>query len=642
MVVKPLFFALVVLSACAFSQTPQFTIQDLGALPNLPACTATGLSQSGNVTGYCLSSLGSSLLVNPTTHGFLYSNGVLTDLNVNALSTPTLLPMAVNDSGVVTGAYISINTVSATLTATPFIVQQNGSVTMPQGQMQGVLPFALNNAGQLAGSVIRVGQRSRNLFINGDAVLYTLAGGATSILPAASAGGGAAAFGINSTGTVAGAGVGQNGSAVIPVLWNNGKSQSLPLLAGYQQSLATSVNDSGTAAGAAFDINFTQFTDPLNQGHAALFNTDGSVTDLGVLSGDRSSVATGVNNSGSVVGFSSSKALDFTVQLYPILNSAQSGYRAFLYTSGKMYDLNRLLTNGTGWTLTYATAINNNGQIAGTGIFQSPTGPEQHGFLLSPVTAVPGPSITGIVGAGLSVPAVTSISGNGLFSIFGSLLASTTTGVTQADIVNNQLPTNLGGTCVESGTTKWGLFFVSAGQINALAGDVPSSGTVPVSVVTNCGTANEVTSPAMNVPVAAASPEFLYFVANANGQNPVAAIQALTGAFVGAPGLIAGATFTPAHTGDILTAFGVAFGATTSTDPIGTLDTAANTLTSSHSLTLGGVTIDPSYVGLTPTFAGLYQVNFKVPSGLAAGNQPLVLTVNGTPSPSGPYITVAN
>jgi uncharacterized protein (TIGR03437 family) len=641
MVVKPLLFAFFVLSACAFSQTPQFTIQDLGSLPNLQSCTATGLSQVGNVTGYCLSSIGSSLLVNPTTHGFLYSNGALTDLNVNALSTPTILPMAVNDSGVVTGAYVTINTVSASLTATPFIVQQDGSVTIPEGQMQGVLPFALNNAGQLAGSVIRVAESSFNLFVNGEAVLYTLASGATSILPAPT-GGGAAAFGVNLSGTVAGASIGQNGAVVNPLLWINGKSQSLPQLAAYQQSLAASVNGSGAAAGVAFDINFSQFADPLNQSHAVLFNTDGSATDLGVLPGDKSSLATGINDSGSVVGVSSTKEPDFTVQLYGILNAAQIGYRAFFYTGGKMYDLNMLLKNGTGWTLTYATAINNLGQIAGTGLFQSPTGVEQHGFLLTPVPAVSGPSITGVVGAGLSIPAVTSISPNGLFTIFGSLLASAATGVTQADIVNNQLPTNLGGTCVENGSDKWGLFYVSPGQINALAGDVPSSGTVPVSVITNCGTANEVASPAMNVPVAAASPEFLYFIANANGQNPVAAIQALTGTYVGAPGLIAGATFAPAHAGDILTAFGVAWGATTSTDPIGTLDAVANTLTSPHSLTLGGVTVDPSYVGLTPTFAGLYQLNFTVPSGLAAGNQPLVLTVNGTPSPSGPYITIGN
>jgi len=640
MVVKPLSFAFFVLSACAFSQTPQFTIQDLGSLPNLQSCTATGLSQVGNVTGYCQGS-SVSLINNPTTHGFLYSNGTMTDLNLTGQPTP--LPMAVNDSGIVAGAYLNVNLAGATVSATPFIVQQNGSVTLPQGQMQGVLPFGLNNAGQLDGSFIQVSAGNLNFFLNSTAVIYTVADGATTVLPAPS-GTGAAAFGINASGTVAGAIVAQNGSQVGPLLWKDAKQLDLQPLAGFfAQTAATSVNDAGAAAGVAFNMNFGELTDPAASADAVVFkSSDGSVAEIGALPGYQSGMATGINNSGWVVGFSSTQQPDFTLQLHAILYPATSTYRAFLYADGKMYDLNTLLRNGTGWSLAYATAINNLGQITGTGIFQGPSGPEQHAFLLTPAVSATGPAITGVVGAGLSVPSVTSISPNGLFTIFGSLLASAATGVTQADIVNNQLPTNLGGTCVENGTDKWGLFYVSPGQINALAGDVPSSGTVPVSVVTNCGTANEVTSPAMNVPVAAASPEFLYFIANANGQNPVAAIEALTGAYVGAPGLIAGATFTPAHAGDILTAFGVAWGATTSTDPIGTLDTVAETLTSSHSLTLGGKPVAVSYAGLTPTFAGLYQLNFTVPSGLAAGNQSLVLTVNGTESPSGAYITVAN
>lgn len=637
MVVR-VFLACLVFSIAAFAQPPQFTITDLGQLSaDFPVCTATGLSQSGNVTGYCQGSI-ESVLTNPATHGFLYSKGAMADLNLTGQKTP--LPTAVNDSGIVGGAYLNINFADASLSATPFVVQQDGSITLPQGAMQGVLPFGLNNAGQMVGSLVRVSAGSFNIFLDSQALLYNVAGGATSVL-----GSGAAAFAINASGTVGGASIAQNGAAEQPLLWVNGKSQTLALFFGYQQSFVTSVNDSGAAAGVAFDFNFSAgLKDSQAQAHAVVFNTDGSLTDLGVLGSDRSSIATGINSSGRVVGFSSQDPPDATIQLAAILESPGTNQdRAFLYASGKMYDLATLLTNGTGWSLGYATAINNNGQIAGTGIFQGPSGPEQHAYLLTPVAVTPpGPSITGVVGAGLSIPAVASISPNGLFSIFGSLLASGTASVTQADIVNNALPTNLDGTCVESGTTKWGLFFVSTGQINALAGELPASGTVPVTVVTNCGTANEVVSPAINVNVAAASPEFLYFVANANGQNPVVAIEALTGALVGAPGLIPGATFTPAHDGDILTAFGVGWGATTSSDPIGTLDTAAENLTSSHSLTLGGKTASISYAGLTPTFAGLYQVNFTVPSGLAAGNQSLVLTVNGTPSPSGPYITIGN
>ncbi len=209
MVAKRLFLAGLILCAGAFAQAPQFTITDLGALPGFPACVATGLSQSGNnVTGYCVSKAGQSLLDNPGTHGFIYSNSTLTDLNLNLKSLNSPLPTAVNDSGVIAGANVIINVGTASVSAEAFIVQQNGSLTLPQGQMVGVVPLALNNAGQLAGSMIQVGITSSNLFLNGEAVLYTVSSGATSIL-----GSGDAAFGINSTGTVAGASVTQNGAA---------------------------------------------------------------------------------------------------------------------------------------------------------------------------------------------------------------------------------------------------------------------------------------------------------------------------------------------------------------------------------------------------------------------------------------------
>jgi uncharacterized protein (TIGR03437 family) len=175
---------------------------------------------------------------------------------------------------------------------------------------------------------------------------------------------------------------------------------------------------------------------------------------------------------------------------------------------------------------------------------------------------------------------------------------------------------------------------------------VGTSGTVPISVVTNCGTANEVASPVMSVPVAAVAPEFLYFIQTASGDDPVAAVDYTTGIDVGSSGLIPGATFAAVHDGDIIIAYGVGWGATTSTDPIGTLASGAAALTNKLSLTLGDVPVDVSspsfYAGLSPGSAGLYQMNFTVPSGVPAGNQPLVLTVDGVKTPPKAYITVGN
>jgi uncharacterized protein (TIGR03437 family) len=638
MAAKPLFLISFLFSACAFAQTPQFTIQDLGTLPNLPSCTATALSQSGNVTGYCNNAGVASLLNNPTTRAFLYSNGKLTDLNLTAQSTP--VPTAVNDSGIVAGAYTNVNVLAPSVSATPFVVLQNGSVTMPSGPMQGVLPGGLNNAGQLVGSFIQIGSGVFNFFLNTRAVVYTVSSGTSTTLTAPAGSGAGAAFGINSLGTVVGAGVGQNGTAVAPVIWPSGQpAKALSFLTGFPQAGATSVNDSGVAAGVAFNINFNVFSDPNATAHAILFNADGSATDLGVLPGDLSSLATSINNSGTVVGFSNAGRPDFTLQLTPAFEAPKPSDRAFIYAAGKMYDLTTLLTNGTGWKLSFASGINNAGQITGTGIFNN----QQHAFLLTPAAAPTGPAITGVGGAGGSVPAVTSLSANGLFTIYGSNFTTTPAGINSGNILNNELPTNLGGVCVESNGTKWGLFFVSAGQINALAGTLPASGTVPVTVVTNCGTGTEVSSPVMNVPVAPVAPEFLYFVAHADGANPIAAADFTTGTLAGAAGLIPGATFAPVHANDVVIAYGVGWGTTSSTDPIGTLATDAASLPAgSYSLTVGGMPANVSYAGLSPGSAGLYQMNFTVPSGLSAGDQKVVLKIGTASTSPNAFITVGN
>ena len=65
--------------------------------------------------------------------------------------------------------------------------------------------------------------------------------------------------------------------------------------------------------------------------------------------------------------------------------------------------------------------------------------------------------------------------------------------------------------------------------------------------------------------------------------------------------------------------------------------------TAPFSITFGGVTLD---CGAHPicrffsTSAGLYQVDIQVPTGIADGDQPLVITVCGGASPANAFITV--
>ena len=252
-------------------------------------------------------------------------------------------------------------------------------------------------------------------------------------------------------------------------------------------------------------------------------------------------------------------------------------------------------------------------------------------------------SAGGIASAGLSVPAITALSVNALASIFGTQFAPVGTAlqVGSSDLVSGQIPTNFHGVCVLFGRVRAPVLEIFPNQVTV---QVPSvgPGSVNITVVTQCDSPGAQTSNAIAVQIQAASPEFFYFVQNANGQNPIAAIDAVTGAYVGASNLIPGAIFTPAKPGEYLTLFATGFGPTNPAVGPGQLPATAATITSDITVVFGGVTLAPAnilYAGVTND-AGLYQLSIQVPANVPNGNQTLVVTVGGISSSPGGYITV--
>jgi probable HAF family extracellular repeat protein len=106
------------------------------------------------------------------------------------------------------------------------------------------------------------------------------------------------AFGINASGEVVGASDLSGDIVKHAIKWTQaGGMQDLGTLSGFDSSFALGVNTSGQVAGYAFDSSDTQNC------HAVLWGADGSIQDLGTLGGSVG-VATGVNDSGVVSGYS--------------------------------------------------------------------------------------------------------------------------------------------------------------------------------------------------------------------------------------------------------------------------------------------------------------------------------------------------
>jgi probable HAF family extracellular repeat protein len=140
-----------------------------------------------------------------------------------------------------------------------------------------------------------------------------------------------------------------------PFLWTNpGPMQDLGTFGG-SSGVAAWINDAGEIVGWAYLAGDQVF-------HAFLWK-DGVKTDLGTLEGDSTSDAHGINSKGQVVG------------------SSEPSSRGFLWENGKMFDLNTLVSYGSELNLYFPTIINDRGEIAGQG--QLANG-DIHAFLLIP------------------------------------------------------------------------------------------------------------------------------------------------------------------------------------------------------------------------------------------------------------------
>lgn len=130
----------------------------------------------------------------------------------------------------------------------------------------------------------------------------------------------------------------------------------------YPYSEATGVNDSGQVVGWSYRTatNEPPSVPPGPEGQAFLYEKDadgaGSVTPLLPLNGDLYSRARDIDESGRAVGWSRGTSG----------NEAEQ-FSAVLWENGHPRDLNELIPDTSDWKLTDVYALNERGQIVGTG-----------------------------------------------------------------------------------------------------------------------------------------------------------------------------------------------------------------------------------------------------------------------------------
>jgi probable HAF family extracellular repeat protein len=333
---------------------PQYTVHDLGALNG----TVAGINNSGQV-------IGTSSLIS---HGaFRTAPNSAIDTARDDLGTLGGLfsnANAINNSGQVVGLS---RTAGGQFRAFRTAANRNiNPVTDDLGGLFGFpfcSAFGINDSGQAVG-FCTIGMAHQNQgFRTAPNRAINSATDDLGTLQRCCFGTFTVAVGINSSGQVAGTSGGQShafrtaGNRAI-----NPATDDLGTLGG-SSSGATGINDSGQVVGSSFTAG-----GQLHAFRTAPNNAINPATDdLGTLGGSFST-ATGINSSGQVVGFSS-------------IASFQN--HAFLYTGGVMYDLNNLIPPNSGWTLEVAGGVNDLGQIVGSGLVNG----AQHAFRLDPPAA---------------------------------------------------------------------------------------------------------------------------------------------------------------------------------------------------------------------------------------------------------------
>jgi uncharacterized protein (TIGR03437 family) len=232
-------------------------------------------------------------------------------------------------------------------------------------------------------------------------------------------------------------------------------------------------------------------------------------------------------------------------------------------------------------------------------------------------TTAPSYNAAGIVNAATQTAGM--LAPNGIATLYGTNLSWTTHAVDAGDLNGGTLPTSLEGVSVYVNGILSNLFFVSPGQINFL---------IPYDIVLQSATVyvarQGIAGPPATIQLADAAPGFFEWSGN------FALATHADGSLITATA--------PAQASEIIVLYAAGLGRTSPDVPSGHIVSVATSILYATELQvlLNGAPCPSSsiyYAGLTPGFAGLYQINLMLPD-LLPTNPEIQMVIGTQASPA--------
>ncbi len=338
---------------------PRYTVTDLGVLPGDVESGALAVNSAGVAVGYSLG---------PTQQACVFKNGTIIKLS-GLPGGSRSCARGINSQGEVTG---DLNLGTAHHMFLYSLGKMHDLGTLPGfSDSEGLV---INDRGEILGDVSQISSAGGAWRMTENAFLYSHSKMTNlTALPGMAR---SDARSINAAGQIAGSVIGA------PFLYDSRTKTktALPLPPRAKWGHAYRINDHGQVAGMVMMRDGTF--------HVVLWQGS-QLSDLGTLPGDTFFRVRGLNNQGAVVGggFSWDSPVKTFLQTHVPAGNALRRYldrntdRAFVSQSGKLVDLNTLISADADWALEAAYGINDRGQVVGFGLHHG----QGRAFLLTPV-----------------------------------------------------------------------------------------------------------------------------------------------------------------------------------------------------------------------------------------------------------------